>query len=359
MVIDLEPQKNNTLNRKIAPKNVRTRKHRKLKILLVIIIVFLFGGFLFIKSGYLSVTYDLFKITGNKIKRTKVEQTIHYKYDNSNKFTNILVLGSDTDQKFNPNSILTQTIMIVSFNPYLKKIYMISIPRDFWIKIPGYTQSGGYSKFDTASEIGGIQLTRQLVEQYFGIKINYYAWVGLSGFVKLINTFGGVNVVPTHPVLDWSYPNDLNNNPSLEFAAINLYISGAPQYMTGTRALEYVRSRHGDLMGDFGRSQRQQQVLRILKNKLDNPSTIAEIPSLFNSLSSIIRTDMTIPQIISMSKIAYELRNAKIQSIILSPTKYSSISTVTTLINGQYVTQDIVAPNWTAINALFLKLYGN
>jgi LCP family protein required for cell wall assembly len=348
MVIDLEHNKNQ------ISKEIKPKKHRRLKItVLVIVILILFFGFLFVKSGYLQVTYDIFKITGNTVKRTKKEQAIHYKYDNSNKFINILILGSDTDQKFNPNSILTQTIMIASVNPYQKKIYMISIPRDFWIKIPGYKANNGYSKFDTASEIGGIGLTRQLVEQYFGIQINYYAWIGLSGFVKLINTFGGVNVVPTHPVLDWSYPNDISGNPKLLYSAINLYISGAPQYMTGTRTLEYVRSRHGDLMGDFGRSKRQQQVLRILKNKLDNTSTIADIPSLFNSLSSIVRTDMTIPEVLKLSQIALSLKNAKIQSIILSPPKYSSVPNY--LIGGQ----SVVLPNWTAIHKLFYKLYGN
>jgi LCP family protein required for cell wall assembly len=344
MVIDIDKSK---LQKKNKPR-------KKWKIFLLTLLIFVAVIiFLYIKSGYLSVTYDLFKITGNKIQRTKVEQTIHYKYDNSNKFINILLLGSDTDQKFNPNSILTQTIMIVSVNPYQKKIYMISIPRDFWIKIPGYTQNGGYSKFDTASEIGGIALTRQLVEQYFGIKIDYYAWIGLKGFIKLIDTFGGVNVVPTHPVLDWSYPNDLTGNPNLLYSSINLYISGAPQYMTGSRALEYVRSRHGDLMGDFGRSKRQQQVLRILKDKLDNPSTISEIPSLFNNLSSIVRTDMTIPEVLSLAKIALALKNTKIQSIILSPPDYSSIG------NAGYPIQSVVFPNWQKINSLFLKLYGN
>ncbi len=338
MIINFEEQKK-------LPK-----KHKKLKTVLItfVILIALFI-FLIIKTGYLSVAYDIFKITGNKIKRTKTETTIHYKYDNSNKFTNILLLGSDTDPKFAGQPVLTQTIMIISINPYQKKIYMISIPRDFWVKIPGV----GYGKFDQASLTGGFGLTRQLVESYFGIKIDYYAWVGLSGFVKLINTFGGVNVVPTHPVLDWSYPNDITGNPKLLYNAINLYISGAPQYMTGSKALEYVRSRHGDLQGDFGRSKRQQQVLRIIKNKLDNVSTLSEIPSLFNNLSKIVKTDMSIPEVLSFAQTAIAMKNTPITSIVLSPPHYSSIPNY--LIDGQ----DVVLPNWTKIHALFQKLYGN
>ncbi len=342
-------------------KPLKRKKRGWLGCLSIFIIFVLIIFLLLLKSGYLQVISDLFQITGNTIKQTKVEQTLKYKYNTSNTFTNILILGSDSDAKFNPNQLLTQTMMIASINPSTKKFYLISIPRDFWIKIPGYTLNGGYSKFDTVSEIGGIQLTRQVVEQYFGIKINYYAWIGLNGFINVINKFGGVYVTPTHPVMDWAYPNDLTGNPQLINNLINLYISPAPQYMNGFRTLEYVRSRHGDLQGDFGRAKRQQQILTILKKKLETTTTISAIPSLFNSLTQYVRTDMTIPDIISLAGMAKDMGSTPIQSIILSPPKYSSLSTTTNYdsTTGQYITQDIVKPNWAAINNLFSKLYGN
>lgn len=336
-------------------QNLKIKKNkRKGKFIKSMLIILFFIGVFFIlilKSGYFGVIYDVYKITGHTVARKNNTTTTNYnKYKYANKFTNILILGSDTDQKFNPQSILTQTIMIASINPYQKKVYLISIPRDFWIKIPNYYQNGGYSKFDTASEIGGISLTRSLVEKYFGIKIDYYAWVGLKGFIKVVNTFGGVNIVPTHPVLDWSYPNDLTGNPNLLYSAINLYIPGSPQYMNGFRTLEYVRSRHGDLMGDFGRAKRQQQVLRIIEKKMHTQSTISQIPSLFNQLSNVIRTDMNIPQIIGLAQEGLGIHSSSIKSIVLSPPNYSTIA----LAYGQ----DIVEPRWNKINQLFTKLYG-
>ena len=341
-----------------APK----KKNKKwITILIIIFSILLIILGLLLKTGYLQVISDIFSITGNKLQNTKQNIPVKIKYDPTNQYTNILLLGSDTDAKFNPNSILTQTIMIVSINPKLKKVYMISIPRDFWIQIPGY----GYGKFDQVSEIGGIQLTKQLVENYFGIKIDYYGWIGLTGFVNLINSFGGIYIVPTHPVLDWSYPNDIPmTNPAVKNEnctnpnqscpadyALNLFISGGAQYMSGVTALEYVRSRHGDLEGDFGRSARQQQVLQILKSKFESENLISEVPALFNSLSKIVKTDMSLTEVISLAVDAIHIPSSNIQSIVLSPPQYSTIPQG--LVDGQ----SVVEPNWTAINNLFAKLY--
>ena len=349
------------INKISTEETLKPKKRTWVTVLIVIFAILLLTFGLLLKTGYLQVISDIFSITGNKLQTTKQAKSVKIKYDPTNQYTNILLLGSDTDAKFNPNSILTQTIMIVSINPKLKKVYMISIPRDFWIQIPGY----GYGKFDQVSEIGGIQLTKQLVEQYFGIKIDYYGWIGLSGFVNLINTFGGIYIVPTHPVLDWSYPNDIPmTNPEVKNAnctnssqscpadyALNLFISGGAQYMSGVTALEYVRSRHGDLQGDFGRSSRQQQVLQVLKSKFGSENLISEVPSLFNTLSKIVKTDMSLTEVLSLAVDAIHIPSGNIQTIVLSPPQYSTIPQG--LVDGQ----SVVEPNWTAINNLFSKLY--
>src|SRR5579872_656254 len=120
--------------------------------------------------------------------------------------TNILLLGSDNDQKFNGNS-LTQTMLIVHINYSKKEIDMFSIPRDLWVKMPGSDQ---YAKIDQAAEYNGIPSAIRVVEDTFGIPINYYGWVGLYGFIKSIDSLGGINLDITHPVLDNSYPTDIN-----------------------------------------------------------------------------------------------------------------------------------------------------
>src|SRR4029077_9314280 len=85
------------------------------------------------------------------------------------------------------------------------------------------------------------------------------------GLINLIDKLGGIDVVATNPVLDDFYPADVvGSNP---YAFERVAVLPGPQHMNGLQALQYVRSRHGDLRSDFGRSQRQQQVLLALRAK--------------------------------------------------------------------------------------------
>ncbi|HEY6542816.1 MAG TPA: LCP family protein, partial [Ktedonobacteraceae bacterium] len=101
---------------------------------------------------------------------------------------NILLLGSDTDQKFGTSAggatvYLAQTDIIITIDPATKAVGMLSIPRDFYINIPGY----GMGKLDEAFEHGygigqggfdgAVDLSRKTIQADFGIPINYYAWV--------------------------------------------------------------------------------------------------------------------------------------------------------------------------------------
>ena len=259
---------------------------------------------------------------------------------------NILLLGSDTDQKFGTSAggatvYLAQTDIIVTIDPATKAVGMLSIPRDFYINIPGY----GMGKLDEAFEhgygigqggfAGAVDLSRRTIQQDFGIPINYYAWVGLDGFVKVIDTVGGVDVDVTHPITDDTYPDDVGNNTGDIYAYKRLYIPPGPQHLSGTEALEYVRSRHADLVGDFGRSARQQQVLNSLKVKLSNAGIIGELPQLANDLNGFVKTDMSLGDALKVANFARTLDSNKINRVILGP----PYSDATVLPGGESIVQ--------------------
>src|SRR5579864_6259438 len=204
---------------------------------------------------------------------------------------NILLLGSDNDNKYSFPALLTQVMMVVHIDPDNNSVYMVSIPRDSWVYVP---ENGSMHKIDQAFFLGavhhnsfddGVRLARETVEQDYGISIDRYAWVGLSGFASVIDTLGGVDIDVTHPIVDDSYPDDTGSNQNNPYAYRRLYIAPGPQHLSGQEALEYVRSRHADLVGDFGRSARQQQILTQLKNKLNNSSVIGELPQLAQDLA--------------------------------------------------------------------------
>src|SRR5690348_15037868 len=189
---------------------------------------------------------------------------------------NILLLGSDNDGKYTFPAVLTQVMMVIHVDTMQNIVDLVSIPRDSWVWVPA-TKS--MHKIDQAFFLGasqnnsfddGLRAARLTIEQDYGITIDRYAWVGLSGFAKVIDTLGGVDIDVTHPVVDDTYPDDTGKgaSPGDPYALKRLYLPPGPQHLTGEQALEYVRSRHADLVGDIGRTQRQQQVLEALKQKL-------------------------------------------------------------------------------------------
>jgi LCP family protein required for cell wall assembly len=243
---------------------------------------------------------------------------------------NILLLGSDTDQKFTnadgSHNYLAQSDIVVTIDPSTKSVGMLSIPRDFWIRI-----GNGMHKLDEAYSLGGpaigsgayspggVALSRLTVFQDFGIPINYYAWVGLDGFVKVIDTVGGVDVDVLHPITDDNYPDDVGNKTGDIFAYKRLYIPPGPQHLSGPEALEYVRSRHADLVGDFSRSARQQQVLSALKTKLNNPDIVSKLPEIANDLNGYVKTDMQLTDVFKLMNFARGLNVNSINRVILGP----------------------------------------
>ncbi len=322
------------------------RRHMYGCCLIIFIFILIISGIAFYFRSYLAVIPTLLQATQKQVPRTKTEQGLTYTY-NGPQYLNILLLGSDNDAKFNPSNVLTQTIIIVSLNTKTNQVNMISIPRDFWVPIDGV--SGGYGKIDQASGFGGIALTRQTIEKDFGVHIDYYAWVGLQGFVKVIDTFGGIDIDVNHPVLDDVYPNDISGNDP--YSAIRLYIPAGPQHLSGIHALEYVRSRHGDLQGDFGRSARQQQVLFQLKKVIENSNVISKIPQLANELQGSVVTDMSIIQLSQLAPLLTSIKTEDIHRYILSPPTYSSDGLSP---DGK---QDIVKPDMTKIKVLFDQIF--
>ncbi len=268
---------------------------------------------------------------------------------------NILLLGSDDDYKSVHiyGGILAQTDIVVSINPATQSVSMLSIPRDSWVNVPGY----GMHKLDQAYLLGGggangAALSMATIHQDFGIYIDHYAWVGLSGFTKVIQTVGGVDVDVIHPITDDSYPDDTGKGALDPFALKRLYIAPGPQHLMDLAALEYVRSRHADLVGDFGRSIRQQQVLNQLKYKLDNPNVIGQLPVLAQDLNGSVKTDMSLQDVFKLMYYAKSVDQSKINKVTLGP-PYSGDKTI----NTNAGSQDVVILDCARVQPLIAKMF--
>jgi len=329
-------------------------------LLVILVLVGSIGGYL-----YSQFSAPVSNIVNQQVQRAKGEEDPNANRNGADILSgsriNILLLGSDTDQKFTnadgSHTYLAQSDIVVTIDPATKSVGMLSIPRDFYINVPGYGMHkldeayslGGPAVGNDAYSPGGVKLSRLTIEQDFGIPINYYAWVGLDGFVKVIDTVGGVDVDVTHPITDDSYPDDVGNHTNDIYAYERLYIPPGPQHLNGITALEYVRSRHADLVGDFGRSARQQQVLSALKTKLDNPDIVGKLSDIANDLNGYVKTDMGLSDVFKLMNFARSLDPNKINKVVLDP-PYSSSA----ILPGG---ESIVNPNCAKLVSVIAKMF--
>lgn len=337
------------------PRGGKHKKKRRVPIWARVVIGFLVfltvlggGGFTYYQVNFAA---PVSSIVGQTVQRAKNETDPNTNLTNgilTGPRVNILLLGSDTDQKFQ-GSYIAQTDIVVTIDPASKTVGMLSIPRDFFIPVPGY----GMHKLDEAYGLGGVALSRQTIEQDFGIPINYYAWVGLDGFIKVINEVGGVDVDVTHPIVDDNYPDDVGKQANDPYAVKRLYLSPGPQHLDGPTALEYVRSRHADLVGDFGRSVRQQQVLSALKTKLANPDIFNKLSTIASDLQGFLKTDMALPDVLKLMNFARSLDLNKINKLTLGP-PYSSGGVAPA--GGNDAGADVVIPNCAQIIPAIQKM---
>jgi LCP family protein required for cell wall assembly len=255
---------------------------------------------------------------------------------------NILLLGSDNDQKFPQDALLSQTMIVASIDPSKRQVTLLSLPRDLWVPIPGYANA----KIDLAYAKGGAPLARATVEKAFKIPIHYYAWIGLNGLVRVVDRVGGVDVDVLHPVLDDNYPNDFSDSG---YGTERVYLAAGPQHLDGRHTLQYVRSRHGDLLSDFGRSTRQQQVLLAIQQRTAGMDLVTALPAFARDLNGHVKTDLDLVRLTQLMLFMRGLRAADVHQAFITPYVSDAVSP-----DGQ----QILLADWTAVNIYLRQLFG-
>ena len=226
---------------------------------------------------------------------------------------NIALLGSDRRPSW--TGFNTDVIIILSVNPELGEVSMLSIPRDLYVYLPGY----GMQRINTAFSIGdrvnypggGPALFADTVRYNFGIPIHHYAKVEMNGFSRIIDTVGGVDVNVTCSYRDWRL-----KSPALDPEKEqnwHLYtVSTGVRNMDGDLALWYARSRK--LSSDFDRGRRQQEVLRALYREILSLGLIPRIPALYGDLRDSVTTDMALAELLSLAPLAARIDTADVRS---------------------------------------------
>ncbi|AFY70589.1 transcriptional attenuator, LytR family [Thalassoporum mexicanum PCC 7367] len=238
---------------------------------------------------------------------------------------NILVMGtivltSDlpgaTDQ--NPGEYLAQVnstldghsdaMLLVRFDPATNKITALSIPRDSRV----YIEEVGYSKINAANYVGGAALAAQTVSDMLGdVTIDRYIRVNVGGFSQLIDALGGVEVY---------VPKRMKYQDDSQHLYINL--NEGMQHLDGDKAVQYMRFRHDDL-GDIGRIQRQQTLLRAIFEQKLNLETVSRIPEIVKVLKRNIDTNLSMQELLALAAFGAQtdLESAK---MLMVPGRFSA-----------------------------------
>ena len=217
---------------------------------------------------------------------------------------NILFLGVDASN--NPNDLWTgtrtDTIILVNIDPKTKSINALSIPRDSKVYLPG---DNGVNKINAAHAIGGIEMTKRTIEDTLGVHIDRYIMVHDSAVKEIVDAMDGIDIYVEKPM----HYNDYSGNLHINFTK-------GDHHMNGQQAVEYLRFRH-DALGDIGRTQRQQWLLRSLVNKLKQPETITKIPDIISVAKKYVKTDMSFYEMSQYAALAKHIDMNKIEIAML------------------------------------------
>ena len=238
------------------------------------------------KAMVLSGSYAslLESVDSNYASNLKTIYTYKIKKKNSNsanpvdsKVFNIYISGIDT---YGPISTVSRSdvniIMTVNMNTH--KILLTTTPRDAYVKIPG----GGADQYDKLTHAGiyGVETSEQTLEDLYGIKIDYYARINFTSFLKLIDQLSGVTV---------------HNDQAFTQGKFDFPVGDIQ--MNSEQALGFVRERYNLDGGDNDRGKNQEKVISAILNKLASLKSVSNFTSIVNNLQDSVQTNMSLDTI--------------------------------------------------------------
>ena len=237
------------------------------------------------KAMVLSGSYAslLESVDSNYASNLKTIYTYKIKKKNSNsakqvdsKVFNIYISGIDTYGSISTVS-RSDVNIIMTVNMNTHKILLTTTPRDAYVKIPG----GGADQYDKLTHAGiyGVETSEQTLENLYGIKIDYYARINFTSFLKLIDQLGGVTV---------------HNDQAFTSLHGKFDFPVGDIQMNSEQALGFVRERYSLDGGDNDRGKNQEKVISAIVNKLASLDSVSNFTSIVNNLQDSVQTNMSL-----------------------------------------------------------------
>jgi LCP family protein required for cell wall assembly len=191
----------------------------------------------------------------------------------------VLLLGVDQRKGDKGRS---DTMIVLSINPKLNSVKMLSIPRDTRTEIIG---KGTEDKINHAYAFGNEEMAMNTVENFLDIPIDYFLKVNMEGFKDIVDAVGGITV-----------DNDL------DFSQGGYQFPKGKVTLDGKKALAFTRMRHEDPRGDFGRQLRQREIIQGVLSEGASLSSLTKYQTIFAALGNNVRTNLTFDQMMDIQK---------------------------------------------------------
>lgn len=202
----------------------------------------------------------------------------------------------------------SDTMLLVRLDPDTESVNVLSIPRDTQVDIP----NEGLSKINYANVLGGSELSAQVVSQNLsGITIDRYVRVSTGAFRELVDLLGGVKVfVPERMIYED------------QTQKLKIDLEPGWQILNGDQAEQFARYRN-DANGDIGRVQRQQQLIRALREKVTSPAVITRVPQAIQLFQQYIDTNLSSEEMLALAQFGLGLERENFKMVLL-PGRFST-----------------------------------
>ncbi|WP_243521725.1 LCP family protein [Bacillus pseudomycoides] len=272
-------------------QNTRSKKKRSKRksvkwFILIPFLLLIFGG-----VGYGSFLYNKAKAVVSDAyaqieKSTKRDKEVEPLKDN----ISVLIMGvdeSDIRKGQYGETVRTDALLLATINKDDKSVKLVSIPRDSRVYIPSRKKM---DKITHAHVFGGVESTRNTVERFLNVPVDYYVKFNFDSFVKIVDSLGGIDV---------DVPVTFTEQDSKDQAGM-IHLEKGYQHLNGEQALALARTRKID--SDAMRGQRQQIVIEAIAKKAMSVQSISKLGSLLDAVDSNLKTNLTFDDMLSITK---------------------------------------------------------
>lgn len=284
------------MKKELSKRQVRTtaqrrrKRRKKSKSFLRRLLQFFVFVFLIVLAYVGYVLYEAYEASRSsyvELERGKQSELRDHSVRIADDPVSILILGVE-DYATDGENGRTDTIMLATLNPYSKSMKLLSIPRDTLLEIVGMNRE---DKVNHAHVFGGTEMVIATIEQFLEIPIDYFIKMNFDGFIGIIDELGGVTV---------DVPFDFSEKTTKK--GEKAYFTKGPMHLNGEEALAYARMRKQDPRGDFGRNDRQKQVLKASIEQALTVSTIFKVDKIAELLGDNIQTNLKPTEILALQQ---------------------------------------------------------